>query len=108
MMKPKNPKTPAAAAIAAPLPSFVAFCVTSAFASAISSRTSSEAFSLISAIVWPISCGRVLSGSAAKALEDQGEHEAAGERCADEGLGPLGERDAACRHGAARGVAVGL
>ena len=101
-------KTPAAAATAAPLPSRVAFCVTSAFASSISSRTSSDAFSLISATVWPICCGRLWSGSAAKVLEDQGEHEAAGERCADEGLGPLGQRDAALGHGAAGRVGAGL
>src|SRR3712207_669456 len=103
-MRPKKAKTPAIAAVAMPLPSRVAFCVTSAFASSISSRTSSDAFSLISATVCPIDWARFLSGSAAKLLQDPGEDEATGERPGDERLGLLGDRDAALRHGGSGGV----
>src|SRR4051794_24340589 len=107
-ISPKNAKTPATARTAAPLPSRVALRVTSAFASSISSRTRICAFSATSATVWPSCCERFRSGSlTAKALEDQGGEEAAGERCADEDLRSLGGRYAAIRaHGAVR-VAAG-
>ena len=79
----------------APLPSVVALRVTSAFASSISSRTSSEAFSLISATVWPIDWARLLSGSAAKLLQDQGER--GGRRRRRRRRGPRASRWRGCR-----------
>ena len=71
---------------AAPLASLVTFSVTSALASSISSRTSSEA--LLGDLVDRLrrcACGLLVGqSSAAKALEDHGGEQAAGERGADE------------------------
>ena len=53
----------AAAATAAPLLISLTLLVTSALASSISSRTRSEAFSEISATVWPSCCGVLWSSS---------------------------------------------
>ena len=65
------------------------FSVTSALASSISSRTSSETRSVIS---WTV-CARSWVGlSVAKAPKDHGGEDAAGERRADDELGTLGER----------------
>src|SRR3712207_2079921 len=95
-IRPRTAKMPAIAATATPLPSFAAFCETSALASSISSRTSSDAFSLISVIVSPIWGERsVLWSVAAKLLQDHREQESAGECAGNHRLGPLRHRDAA-------------
>src|ERR1700729_884798 len=88
-----TPNTAPAAAAAAPRAMPVAFCVTSTLASSISSRTSSETRSETSA-----TAVARLSGSAGKALEDQGEHQPAGER------GPEGELGTGLEHALARGL----
>ena len=69
-----------------PRRSLVTFSVTSALASSISSRTSSEARSLISWTVWARSC---VGLSVAKAPEDHGGQQATGECCGDDELGAL-------------------
>src|SRR3954470_1235406 len=81
-------KTPATAPTTAPLTMRWSFSVISVFASSISSRTMTCARSVTSCSAAVICCG-VPVGSAAKALEDQGEQESAGERGADLHLGPL-------------------
>src|SRR6478672_10790118 len=82
--RPKMANTPAAAPIAAPLAILVTFSVISVLASSISSRTSSCARSATSCTAAEISCGVPVGvGSAAKAFQDHGGHEAAGEGDAD-------------------------
>src|ERR1700754_4308391 len=74
-----------------PLARPVSFCVTSALASAISSRTSSDAFSLTSWMAWPSSdvSWSVMGLSVEDALQDAGDHERAGEGQAHLDLGAL-------------------
>src|SRR3954463_13911968 len=95
---------PAARPTAAAFASLVTFSVTSALASSISSRTRSWALSETSLMAATmLACE--LSVVAAKALEDQGGDEAAGECCADRDLRPLGGRGGRLRaveHGAPR------
>ena len=111
---PKIAKTAAAPPTAAPLASRASFWLTSALASSISSRTSSEARSEISltasAIALPL-----LWSSAGNALEDHGGEEAAGERGAPTSTSgrsagvastPAGA-GATCRSGGRRGPGVG-
>ena len=58
---------PAAIATTSPFDRDLAFWLTSALASSISSRTRSDAFSEISVTVWPIFCGSLRrSGSGAR------------------------------------------
>src|SRR5690242_11838916 len=103
---------PAAMPTAAPFASLVSLSVTSALASSISSRTRSWALSETSLMAATmLACE--LSVVAAKTLEDQGGDESAGERCADDDLGPLGGRSrrlGTAEHGAAgrRRVRCGL
>src|SRR3954454_7554496 len=94
-------KMPAAAAIAAPLTRLWTFSVTPFFASSISSRTRTRARSATSCTAAEISFG-VPAGSAAKALEDQGGHQAAGECDADLHLGALLHPDGGRRGGRGR------
>src|SRR3954453_17738116 len=96
MESPKIAKTPAAAPTAAPLASLVTFSVTSVLASSISSRTRTCARSVTSCSAVAISFG-LPEDSAAKALEDQGGHETAGECDADLPLWALLRPDRAGR-----------
>src|SRR4051794_25140968 len=89
--RPTTAKIPAAAPTTAPLISVLTFWETSALASSISSRTSSETRSETSWTASPrVGSGRVCGGSAAKALEQHGEDEAAGEGGSHEDLGTVG------------------
>jgi len=81
----KTPNTAPAATAAAPRASLVAFVVTSALASSISSRTRRVTRSETS--LRATAMFSLLSG---KALEDQGGDEAAGERSADRDLRAVG------------------
>src|SRR4051794_2733385 len=102
MTSPAITKMPAAAPTAAPRASVVSLVEISALASSISSRTRSWALSETSLMASTIVC-ELLSVVAAKALEDQGGEEAAGECCADDDLRPLGgrcRRLSAVEHGA--------
>src|SRR5688500_1980910 len=92
MVRPKIPNTPAAVPTTAPRTSLLTFSETSALASSISSRTSSVARSEISwtaeAIWGELSCEPFGGGrSAAKALDEKGEGDAAHEGGADQDLG---------------------
>src|SRR5918997_2494143 len=90
-MSPNTAKMPAATPTPAPLPSLLAFSVISVLASSISSRISSEAFSVTSWIAWPSSEVSVLFAmSVEDALEDLGDDERACEGGADQHLGALG------------------
>src|SRR5206468_10469118 len=91
-------KTPATAHTTAPRAIRCSFSVISVLASSISSRTSSCARSLTSCSAAAICCGLPV-GSAAKALEDQGEQQSAGERGTDLHLGPLERRRRRLRAG---------
>src|SRR4051812_37075864 len=98
MTRPKMAKTPAAAPTAVPRRILVIFSETSALASSISSRTRTLARSEISwtaAAIWGPSSG--CPGSGAKALDEEGEGDAAHEGRADEeldGRPPGGRADA--------------
>src|SRR3954447_3309530 len=81
--------TPATPPMAAPLTIFCSFWVTSALASSISSRTMTCARSVTSCSAAEISCGVPVGSLVAKALEEEGEQEAAGEGRADLDLGAL-------------------
>src|SRR3954469_2584948 len=87
-MRPKTAKTPATMPIAAPLTSFVIFWVSSALASAISSRTRSWARSVTSWTAWP---SWEVSGSGTKGPQDLREGECGGEGDPDLDLGPVAE-----------------
>src|SRR5947208_975203 len=89
-------KMPAAAPTIAPRISWLTFSETSALASSISSRISSDARSEISWTAAPMLC---CSGSAAKAPDQDRENDAPGERRPDQHLGAIGQR--------ARGLAAG-
>src|SRR5829696_1971611 len=82
-------KMPAATPTAAPLARVVAFSVTSALASSISSRTIAVVRSVISPSVVARFCGAGGPGSAATAPQQGGDQQAAEERAAHEGLGML-------------------
>src|SRR3954451_15084868 len=98
--RPKMAKTPAAAPIAAPLAILETFSVISVLASSISSRTRTWARSATSCTASEISFGvPVVVGSAAKASQDHGGQDAAGERDADLHLGALLHPDGARRGG---------
>src|SRR5215218_104173 len=88
---------PATIPTTAPLTSLVTFSVISALASSIPSRTSSEARSETCWIARPSSDVEWSSATSVhQPLEDPGEQEGAGERRADEHLGPVrGARAAA-------------
>src|SRR4051794_22219686 len=104
MVRPKIAKMPAAVPTTAPRTSLLTFSATSALASSISSRTSRLARSEISwtaAAIWGPSSG--CPGSGAKALDQEGEGDAAQEGGADEDLGrhalPLVAADPGDRRG---------
>src|SRR3954452_1044896 len=98
--RPKIANTPAAAPIAAPLAIFETFSVISVLASSISSRTRTCARSATSCTAAEISVGVPVGvGSAAKAPQDHGGHDAAGERDADLHLGALLHADGSRRGG---------
>src|SRR5436305_9705610 len=80
-------KTPAKAPTAIAFRSLATFSVTSALASSISSCTSNETRSEIS---WTVSARSCAGLSVAKAAQDHGHQDAAGERGADDDLGTLG------------------
>src|SRR4029453_13156494 len=88
MVRPNTANTPAAVPTTAPRTSLVTFSVISALASSISSRTSRLArsgISLTAVAIWGPASG--FPGSGAKALDQEGEGDAAQERGADEDLG---------------------
>ena len=85
----EHPEHRAGRDAAAPRPSVVAFCVTSALASSISSRTSTVIRSETSVTAVAMFSGCLLS-QRARRLEDHGEQESAGEGRADGDLGALG------------------
>src|SRR5436305_255648 len=89
-MSPARMNTPAAAPMAAARARLLTFCIISALASAISSRTSSDAFSETSWIALPSSdvCWSVIA-SIHQPLEDAGDDEGAAEREPDAHLGTV-------------------
>src|SRR6476661_4793683 len=90
-MSANTPSTAPMATAAAPRARFVSFVDISALASSISSRTRRPSFSETS-----VTAAARLSlrspGSAGKALEDQGEDDATGERGAHRPLGVVGRK----------------
>src|SRR4051794_20749496 len=91
---------PAAAPTTAPRAMRRNLSATSALASSISSRTRTCARSVTSCSAAEISLGLPVGSLVAKALEDEGEQQTAGERDAGLDLGTLQRRDLG-RHGGA-------